>query len=91
MTNINEETGLPELPEGYFWRVKESFGQFTNFQIRKKLLFGSVLVTEGVTESWKLNDLHFRWMANYTYGKFDLRAGAYKYMGDYPPKRLELT
>lgn len=85
---IDLSTGLPELPEGYFWRVKESFGQFVKFQIRKKLLLGSSLIVESVTESWELNDGHFRFMAQHTYGKFDGRTGARKYIGDYPPKKL---
>ena len=35
------ETGLPELPEGYFWRVVEGADHITYVELRKKAWLGS--------------------------------------------------
>ena len=37
----NTETGLPELPEGYFWRVVEIAAHITRVELRKKAWLGS--------------------------------------------------
>lgn len=39
--NIDETTGLPELPEGYFWRIKKDIYPFAQVQIRKQGRFFS--------------------------------------------------
>lgn len=41
------ETGLPELPEGYFWRIKKSTGiRWNDIQIRRKRFIGSTKMGE---------------------------------------------
>lgn len=34
-------TGLPELPPGYFWRMSRYFDAFMILELRKRLLLGS--------------------------------------------------
>lgn len=41
-TDVN--TGLPELPEGYFWRVRIGSMHMTYVELRKKSWFGSLRV-----------------------------------------------
>lgn len=90
---IDPKTGLPELPEGHFWRVKMGSLSINHLELRKKAWYGS-------------RKLHDRALFYYDRNKNVLDpAGEIEraatsimnefidpwtdYYGDYPPKKLE--
>lgn len=92
MANIDDKTGLPELPEGYFWRVKESVSIFVDVEIRKKWWVGSRQVAWTSMYRSQLSKQKILECARYVLSKWrrdvtetnDSRA----LLGDYPPKSL---
>lgn len=82
---IDKDTGLPELPEDLFWRVKKSFGQSV-IQLRRKVWFFSVKVDEEflvrVNRSYILED------ADTIVRRYNNRSVRESLYGDYPPKKL---
>lgn len=81
-------TGLPELPEGHFWRITRSAGDYLRVQIRRKLRLGSRVVAWSVVLKSKANPEEIVHAAGYAMR--DLRQGKRwrEYLGDYPPKTL---
>lgn len=93
--------GLPELPAGYFWRVKtrwsEYGGEYTVVSIRRERRIGSKEVAYG--HIYKLWDQDFerravsaadiREVAARVLKSWLAEAATGSYDGDYPPKRLE--
>jgi hypothetical protein len=89
MTNIDELTGLPELPKGYFWRVKMILNEFVVVQIRKRLLWGSCAIEEASlirqdVGPQRIQAVAFLALDRWTRTRKDLG----RYLGDYPPKKL---
>lgn len=96
---VYSATVLPELPKGYFWRVKADYElRCARVQLRKKLLIGSSLVGEGLVHDrvWyggpavtsnriyvKADELLSSWNKN-TLTYNTLRG----FVGDYPTKSL---
>jgi len=87
---MDEATGLPVLPEGYFWRVTWPRDGFWQVQLRKRTWYGSRCV------AWTCGRYEM------TAGKVKELAGyvlKYKFekepvhemhlVGDYPPKTLK--
>lgn len=93
---IDAGTGLPELPEGYFWRVKTGpLGIFPWVELRKKTRFGS----KKIDGSWWSGN-NFRsieaeivYLASRIFEQFEVaqeRESKYHLIGDYPPKSIEI-
>lgn len=85
MTDIDTATGLPDLPEGYFWRVTD-WGEFLFIKLVKK---GWINVTVKKSPIFKKDAtqsliLHVaRDIYRETFDKTHL-----KYVGDYPALSL---
>lgn len=77
---------VPELPEGYFFRVSYAYFGMLRIALRKKLRWGSRSVVSSLAYP---NDRSVLQEMD------DLKAEAFapdpceKYCGDYPPKTLE--
>lgn len=88
---IDENTGLPELPEGYFWRVKADSAGTRVHRMRKRKL----LPATSTGSSYIFPHLHgtveqsikraARDVLNDNNNEESLRT----YKGDYPPNKLE--
>lgn len=91
MTKIDDRTGLPELPKGYFWRVTRGFcSEYVEVQIRKRVLFVfSRTVTYSTQNKARLNPYSLRSTAIHALRDFNPESDWKKYVGDYPPKKLE--
>jgi len=86
---FDANTGLPELPEGMFWRIKPSIAEYAHVEIRKKVWFFSVLKAYGVLRKSELTSRSEILTTAYyamkcLYNKTDIA----KVYGDYPPKKL---
>jgi hypothetical protein len=91
MSEIDPNTGLPALPEGYFWRVKKSGNKYgyVRLMLRHKFWFATeqenrIFVLNGYTKERLLSDT---WAV---LREFDF-AAAKSYvplLGDYPPKSI---
>ena len=84
---MDEATGLPTVPEGYFWRVTRPQGRFWQVQLRKRTWYGSRRVAWAVYQhemtASKVNEL-----AGYVL-KYKVKkepAHEMHLVGDYPPK-----
>lgn len=94
---IDNETGLPELPEGYFWRVKETYkgSTYLRVEIRKRGLIGSRRIEWHPVEKSRASDFEIKRAAEYALvwknqGGFDSSGDRWKkFVGNYPPKKLE--
>ena len=96
---IDEETGLPVLPEGFFWRVYKSHSNSKHYRVgvfyrtwlgRRKLVH---------REAWSAGSLHkispedIRDTAHHALRQWDKHTGPESddwksLLGDYPPKKL---
>lgn len=92
MSDIDIETGLPKLPENFFWRVREGSLSTDRVELRKKLRFGSVKVDSRVARYYADDgavldprDEILR-LAKRIFGEFNDPWTEYR--GDYPPKSL---
>lgn len=91
---IDPATGMPELPEGYFWRVKQGYAYAINVQLRKRVMGRlSVVVENSVNDDptpWGVRNLAayvlYRWETS-TARKQE-EAAIQNLYGDYPPKKL---
>lgn len=101
MTAENLLTGLPELPDGYFWRVTRVGGKgYANalyLSIRRKVLFFSVRVEYGMVRpySWAPTvEEGLRKRAKSILEDWQESAISHPrldtVLGDYPPKKLEV-
>ncbi|UDL16613.1 hypothetical protein SEA_ATUIN_219 [Arthrobacter phage Atuin] len=87
---IDHTTGLPKLPEGYFWRVKMSYN-YPHVCIRRNVtLLGMKLWSYEVKESLilSLTESDIRREANKLYTKTFGTDVDRTLLGDYPPKKL---
>ena len=89
---LDSRTGLPKVPEGYFWRVYESdYGRYPYIALRKEVtLFGarigSRLIKEAMLSS-TYNDV-----LEEAYGVYRKVFSPQWYtnvLGDYPPNKLD--
>lgn len=93
--NIDPNTNLPELPEGYFWRItrwtSESSQWDLQVKIRKRLLGG--LLSWGVASTltrstvWSIQQ-DAKQLADKFHERHNRLPGRKQFVGDYPPKRL---
>ena len=95
--NIDTNTGLPELPEGHFWRVTTGF-EGMEVQWRKPTWYGSKVV--GSTEidqtsagvrirySQEITPEDVLHNAKYVYKQQERYQKNRNLLGDYPPKKL---
>jgi hypothetical protein len=88
---IDENTGLPELPEGHFWRVLVRYGVHYRIQIREEVKIlgfklGSCEVGEQVMLELTPNETSRR--ARELYHKIYMGKDQKSLLGDYPPKSL---
>ena len=91
--NIDETTGLPALPEGYFWRVRQGSLYMDHLELRKRIWFGSWKVHERVLPYYDKDrkrldpkETILRY-ARSIMGEFHNPWD--NFYGDYPPKKLE--
>lgn len=87
---IDPATGLPELPEGSFWRVKMSYSH-PHVTIRRNVtLLGMKLWSYEVAEEimLRLTEDEIRREALVLYGKTYRSDFDGSLLGDYPPKKL---
>ena len=90
----DENTGLPALAAGYFFRIKPWGGNLYSYnlkiEVRRRLKwFGWVKVGETLTKS---TDLDIKYDAKFaiSHANKNLNKNAkWGYVGDYPPKKLE--
>lgn len=96
--NIDPDTNLPQLPEGYFWRVRnaDSMGD-VKVSLRKRMALGSRSVGHGYAfgrlyshcgiTAEKIQQaavlIYLEWEQ-----KGEDRIAYNEFAGDYPPKRL---
>lgn len=87
--NINELTGMPELPEGHFWRITSGFGsEYLRIQVRKRRWLGSSVVVWTVVAKDEATPRKIRQRAASTAAKLSNPYRWVDFVGDYPPKRL---
>lgn len=94
---IDSNTGLPELPPGYFWRITDGF-LFWNFKIKRRRGWFTWTVNSGTIHragdtGWTAvsptYEDYLQGTARDLYLKtFRDPAIANKYLGDYPPKTI---
>jgi hypothetical protein len=93
---MDENTGLPELPEGYFFRVtpwsgRNRYEYDLEVQLRRKLFIGSTKIDMALAT----NNPHRIYEAARMVKQRAMKViykepgDIYKYVGDYPPKKLE--
>ena len=46
----NTETGLPEVPEGYFWRIQQGAFSIYRIELRRKRWIGSARVDSAILD-----------------------------------------
>lgn len=96
MTNIDPATGLPQLPEGYFWRVRKDtfFRQYSYIEIRKPgRLFGSKIVVQATRHTEDIDEQEIRTFADMLSEELEEKLNPKprtekNLFGDYPPKKL---
>lgn len=96
MVEIDEATGLPVLPDGYFFRVKTgTFDIFPWVELRQKLWIFSVRIAGKWSASQfssveaKISWLAFRLWEDFEACRVEVEASI-RLSGDYPPKKLEV-
>jgi hypothetical protein len=89
---IDKNTGLPELPEGHFWRIVDRHETIypVKLQLRRKTWYGSTVVATDISGS------HPEYVLATAESLFSLvearlsqKARVKALVGDYPPKKLE--
>lgn len=87
MSNIDKATGLPALPDGYFWRVKKfgSGGYPLEVQLRSRLLWFSIVEASQLSASDRGSIMN---AARNAHQEWRNRVATLDYIGDYPPKTL---
>ena len=94
MTDIDEATGLPELPECYFWRIRHSVGEWWVVEIMRRRRFRPAKREEyGVFSKYKACRKEVMSTALFAYRQWEKLGHRDEFLknikGDYPPKRLE--
>lgn len=92
-TEIDDATGMPVVPEGFFWRVKRGGFYRLNVQLRQKFLWVLSLEVDSCPtddgSEWGVSNI-----AAYILHKWEERnnrvtgTGVRHLLGDYPPKKL---
>ena len=84
---MDEATGLPTVPEGYFWRITRPQGRFWQVQLRKRTWRGSRCVAETASRC-EMTASSVKELAGYVLKyKFEKEpAHEMHLVGDYPPK-----
>lgn len=95
--SIDTNTGLPELPEGHFWRVTSGVDGM-EVQWRKPTWYGSKVVgsteidvnSEGVSICYNqaITPEDVLYNAKYVYKQQERYQKNRNLLGDYPPKKL---
>ena len=87
---MDEATGLPAVPEGYFWRVTEPQGGGWSVQLRKRTWYGSRCAAGTVTRC-EMTASKVKELAGYVLKyKFEKEPVHEMHLvGDYPPKTLK--
>lgn len=87
---IDEQTGFPVLPEGFFWRVTRGvWSEYVYLQIRRRRLIGSVRHADSILRKSEVTPAKLRYSAGRCLEEFDPSGAKHKaFVGDYPPKRL---
>jgi hypothetical protein len=89
MIKINDETGLPDLPEGHFWRFTEGT-LFYKCELRKKWKFLGIPVSSLLAQK-TMNGLNEEVMVRAATLIMEDREDYMKaesLLGDYPPKKI---
>lgn len=93
-TEIDPDTGMPVVPEGYFWRVKPGQMYAVIVELRRKWFWGFTHCVED-TLGDDLSEDGIRNLAAYVLNKWEQRAIQKRereeiraLFGDYPPKKL---
>ena len=87
---MDEATGLPALPEGYFWRVTRPSRGFWDVQLRKRTRHGS-RCEAGTASQHEMTASKVKELAGYVL-KYKFKKESTHEMhlvGDYPPKTLK--
>lgn len=84
----DKSTGLPELPEGYFWRLRRSSLEYLRLEIREKRLIRSKVVTWSVIAKDDVSITEIQRTAILVKHSFKKGTNWKSYLGDYPPKKL---
>lgn len=90
----DEATGLPKLPEGYFWKVsKASLDGYHNVAIRKVWLCYPFSTRVEYTLTSNLTKKSLKTEAEYVFRNFEKKLRnaktAKSLYGSYPPKKLK--
>jgi len=87
MSYIDKATGLPALPDGYFWRVKRFGvgGYPLEVQLRHRVLFFSTLVASELSGNGRTSIFN---AARNAHQQWRYSVATAEYVGDYPPKTL---
>lgn len=93
---IDPETGLPAVPEGYFWRISEtSSADWWRIELRKRRRWGSrrIAADHRLYPAWDFDTPELfedgaRRRAAVLWVDHFAAKDAQKYLGDYPPKAL---
>lgn len=89
MATIDETTGLPQLPEGMFWRItKPNIIGNHEIQLRKKLFIGSVKLEYGQVPPGAMRPGRIYESAAWALAQLNVSKQGAPFIGDYPPKRL---
>lgn len=91
---MSESNGLdlPELPEGYFWRITQGFGsEYMRIQIRQKLWLGSRLVVWTVVNRHRASYEKIQDLAGHVMTKFRVEERWRAFPGDYYTHKKEST
>lgn len=86
---IDESTGLPKLPKGYFWRVVDSGEEYVRVQVRKKTLLSSKVKGWCPVRKKDASKSTILSAARYAMREMARDTDWRSYIGDYPPKKLE--
>ena len=86
---MDEATGLPALPEGYFWRVTRPSRGYWQVQLRKRTRHGSRCVA-WTGSRFEMTASQVKELAGYVLKyKFEKGPAHENHLvGDYPPKTL---
>lgn len=85
-----ETTGLPALPDGMFWRItRPNIIGMHEIQLRKKLIIGSTNLGYTQRSPETMHAEGIQRDARYLLRQYQGNSSGMKYVGDYPPKKLE--
>lgn len=87
---IDQNTGLPGLPDGFFWRITRGAGsEYVELQIRRRRWFGSKKCADWPIQKSRVSVRTILEAAQYALDRFDKSGKRHKrFVGDYPPKKL---